>query len=63
MWNIILYLRFFPESYELYLEAGLLACPALAAFPSQRTVARVLLKHFCGLTATGIAPELNRIPF
>jgi hypothetical protein len=45
------------------LEAGLLACPALAAFPSQRTVARVLLKHFCGLTATGIAPELNRIPF
>ena len=55
---------FFPESYELYLEAGLLACPVLAAFPSPwGTVARVLLKRLCGLTATGIAPELNRIPF
>jgi|WetSurMetagenome_2_1015567.scaffolds.fasta_scaffold130803_2 hypothetical protein len=35
-------LRLSPESYELLLQAGLLACPVLAAFPSRQvgTVAK-----------------------
>jgi hypothetical protein len=57
-------LRLSPESYEIYLWAGLLACLVLVAFPF-RSIGTVtfLYQKMNRLTATGIAPEFNRIPF
>jgi hypothetical protein len=55
--------RFYPESYELLIPAGLLACSFFAAFPPAgwRTVAS--MEKNKELTATGIAPDFHRIPY
>lgn len=56
----------YPESNDLWFAlAGLLTYSAFSAFPSQfiRNSGIVVKKHFNELTATGTAPDFNRIPF
>jgi hypothetical protein len=43
-------------------QAGLLACSLFAAFPSLLN-SGLKNKQYLELTATGIAPDLNGIPF
>jgi hypothetical protein len=55
---------FSPESYELNLQAGLLACPVLTpsrlSFDKQWQSVPKLLN---GLTAAGTAPVFHGVPF
>ena len=54
-----------PESYEVYLQAGLLARPAPAAFPFHYhwKSGEGMPELFIGLTAAGTAPDFHRIPY
>jgi len=59
-----LYSSLFTRKLRIILQAGLLACPILAAFPTACGGQwQGVPKRIKGLTATGIAPVFHGIPF